>query len=128
MTKKSRNTNQKRIIEEIIYSRKEFFNAEEIFKLARKKDSNIGIATIYRFLKEMKDKNLLNSYICDRRTLYSLDKKSHCHFICEKTGKVIHFELDSIDFLKKVKEKIPGSITSFQLEIRGICEDCNNSD
>jgi hypothetical protein len=40
MTKKLRNTNQKRIIEEIIYSRTEFFNAEEIFKLARKKDSN----------------------------------------------------------------------------------------
>jgi Fur family ferric uptake transcriptional regulator len=67
MAIKSRITNQKRIIEEIILSRGNFFNAEEIFELARKKDKNIGIATIYRFLKEMRKKGIINSYICIRK-------------------------------------------------------------
>ena len=39
----------------------------------------------------------------------------------EETGKVIHFDVDSLDFLKN---KIPGSISSFQIEVKGKCEEC----
>jgi len=124
MIRKSRNTKQKEVIETIISSMNSFFTADEIYKLAKKKDSKIGIATIYRFLNSLKKENKLYSYICDRKILYSKEKSSHCHYTCEKTGRVIHFEIDNIDFLKKVKAKIPGSITSFQLEIKGICDDC----
>jgi Fe2+ or Zn2+ uptake regulation protein len=68
----------------------------------------------------MRNEGTIYSYLCDRRIVYSREKKSHCHFICEKTGKVVHFDVDSLDFLKN---KIPGSITSFQLEVKGICKD-----
>jgi len=125
MIRKSRNTKQKEVIDSIISSMNSFFTADEIYKLTKRKDSKIGIATIYRFLNSLKKENKLYSYICDRKTLYSKEKKSHCHFTCERTGKIIHFDIDNIDFLKKVKEKIPGSITSFQLEVRGVCEKCN---
>jgi Fur family ferric uptake transcriptional regulator len=125
MIRKSRNTKQKEVIEQILSSMNSFFTAEDIYKLVKKKDNQIGIATVYRFLNGLKKENKLYSYICDRKTLYSKEKKSHCHFTCEKTGKIIHFDIDNIDFLKKVKEKIPGSITSFQLEVRGVCEKCN---
>jgi Fe2+ or Zn2+ uptake regulation protein len=64
----------------------------------------------------------LFAYTCNRRTVYSKGKKSHCHFECEKTGKIIHFEIDNIDFLKN---KILGTITSFQLEVKGICNKCD---
>jgi hypothetical protein len=40
----------------------------------------------------------------------------------EKTGKVIHFKIESLDFLKN---KIPGTIKSFQIEVRGICNNHN---
>jgi len=125
MKRKSRNTTQKELIGRIVDSMNSFFTAEEIYKLTKKEDSHIGVATIYRFLKGLKEENRLYSYICDRKVLYSRENKSHCHYTCEKTGKVIHFEIDNLDFLKKVREKIPGSITSFQLEIKGICKDCS---
>jgi len=99
-----------------------FFNAEDLYNKAKKKDKEIGMATIYRFLNEAKNKGELYTYTCDRKTIYSKGKKSHCHFECEKTGKIIHFEIDNIDFLK---DKIPGTITSFQLEVKGVC---NTSD
>jgi Fur family transcriptional regulator, ferric uptake regulator len=124
--KKSRKTKQKELIEEIIKHSKSFFTAEDIYKLAKKTDKTIGIATVYRYIKFMKNNGLIRSYTCERRSLYSLNEISHCHYTCEKTGKVFHFELDSLDFLKKIKEKIPGSITSVQLEIKGVCEDCNS--
>jgi len=97
-----------------------FFNAEDLLKEAREEYEGIGIATVYRFLNGLKKRNQIYSYKCDRKTVFSKDNKSHCHFICESTGKLVHFNIDSLDFLK---DKIPGSIISFQLEVRGRCKD-----
>lgn len=118
-----RRTKQKSILENETDKINHFFTAEELLEKAKKKDPNMGIATVYRFLKDMKNNKRLFSYVCNRRMIYSKDKRSHCHFICEKTGKTIHFDIESLDFLKN---KIPGEITSFQLEVRGICRDCEN--
>ena len=118
MGRESRNTRQKRLLQDSAERIGAFFSAEELHERVLKKDPSIGIATVYRFLKSSDD---LFSYRCGTRKVFSKGKKSHCHFVCEKTGKVIHFDLDNIDFLK---DKIPGSITSFQLEVRGVCKDC----
>jgi Fur family ferric uptake transcriptional regulator len=125
MAKISRNTKQKMLIKHEIMMVDAFFSAEDLYMLVKKKDNSIGIATVYRFLNEMKKNGELYSYICDRKTVYSKEKRSHCHFVCEKTGKIIHFDVDSLDFLKN---KIPGSIASFQLEVRGICNSCSKDE
>jgi Fe2+ or Zn2+ uptake regulation protein len=122
MGKQNRTTRQKEAIVEELKKIESFFSAEDLYEKVKQKEKNIGIATIYRFLNESKDKGEIFTYTCNRRKIYSIGKKSHCHFECEKTGKVIHFDVDNIDFLKN---KIPGIITSFQLEVKGICKDCN---
>jgi len=114
----NRNTKQKEIIKKVLNSFDSFFNAQDLFNKIKEENSNIGIATVYRYLKEFEKSEEVFSYVCDRKRIYSLGKKSHCHFICEKTGKIIHFNIDNIDFLKN---KIPGTISSFQLEVRGTC-------
>jgi len=121
MPRKNRNTKQKELIKQELSSINSFFSAEDLFLRVKEIDESIGVATIYRFLNEAEKNKELISYICDRKKVYSRGKKSHCHFVCEETGKVIHFEIDNIDFLK---DKIPGSINSFQLEVKGICDKC----
>jgi Fe2+ or Zn2+ uptake regulation protein len=116
---KTRNTRQKRLIKDEIEKISSFFTAEDIFE--RLENKNIGLATVYRVLKDMRDKKELYSYTCKNRLIYSKEKKSHCHYTCEETGKVIHFDIDSLDFLK---DKIPGTINSFQIEVKGICKSC----
>ncbi len=123
--KETRNTKQKIMLEEECAKQNGFFTSEDLFKEAQKIDKTIGIATIYRFLKDRKKKNKIFSYICNRKIVYSNQEKNHCHYICEKTGKTIHFNLNNLDFLKEIKSKIPGSINSFQIEIKGVCKDCN---
>ena len=120
----TRNTKQKKIIEEYVRRTKTFFSAEELYERIKSKHPEIGIATVYRYLKEKEKTKEIFSYICDRRKIYSIQEKSHCHFICEETGKTIHFELDNIDF---IKNKVPGKISSIQIEIKGICDKCKNS-
>ncbi len=119
---KLRNTKQKELIQKEIESFKSFFTAEELYVKAKKIDSKIGLATIYRHLKSLRKSKQIFSYICDKKLIYSMEKKSHCHFICEQTGNIIHFDVDSLDFLK---DKIPGTISSFQIEVRGTCNKCS---
>ncbi len=121
MGRQNRATKQKEAIKFELDKIDSFFNAEELFERVKQKEKSIGMATIYRFLREAKEKGELFTYLCNRKTIYSKGKKSHCHFECEKSGKIIHFTIDNIDFLK---DKIPGTITSFQLEVKGICKDC----
>ena len=121
MPRKSRNTRQKETIQKEINKINTFFTAEDIYHKLNKIDKNIGLATIYRFLKTLRKTKQLYSYTCNNKLVYSKEKKSHCHYICEETGKIIHFDINSIDFLKN---KIPGSITSFQIEVKGICSKC----
>jgi len=121
MPRKSRNTKQKEIIQNEIEKIKEFFTAEDLYDSIKKKYSEIGLATIYRFMKDLRKAKKIHVYTCNNRLLYSKDKKSHCHFVCEETRKIIHFDVDSLDFLKN---KIPGSISSFQIEVKGKCEEC----
>lgn len=123
---KTRNTRQKEILTESIKKFDSFFTAEDLFKEASKKDPKLGIATTYRFLNNLVKNKRLYSYLCDRKTLYAKQKKSHCHFSCEKTGKIIHFQINNLNFLKEIKNKIPGTINSIQLEIKGVCKDCKN--
>jgi Fe2+ or Zn2+ uptake regulation protein len=117
----SRNTRQKEIIAHELQHLQSFFSAEQLH--TRVKRHHISLATVYRSLKQLTKEKVVYSYVCDKRQIYSLGKKSHCHFTCEKTGKIIHFDVTSLDFLKN---KIPGSITSFQIEVRGVCENCSH--
>jgi Fur family transcriptional regulator, ferric uptake regulator len=124
MALKSRNTKQKELIQKEIEKINDFFTVEELYIGMQKKNKDIGLATIYRYLKQLRKEKLIHSYTCESKLIYSKNKKSHCHFTCEETGKVTHFEVDSLDFLKN---KIPGTISSFQIEVKGKCKDCSKS-
>ena len=120
MALKSRNTIQKEVISNIANKESGFFNAEDLYDKVSKIDNNIGIATIYRFLKESKENRELYSFTCERKQIYSKNKTTHCHFICEKCEKTFHFDVNNIDFIPK---KL-GKPTHVLLEVKGICNEC----
>ena len=121
MVKESRNTRQKRIIETEIEKINSFFTCEQIFDKVKAKDSKIGIATIYRFLKDLRAKGKIHTYMCDKKILYSRGDPNHCHFICEKCGDTRHIQINKLDFLKK---DIREEICHFQLDVYGVCQSC----
>lgn len=120
---KSRNTRQKEMLEKKTSSIKGFFTAEELY--SRMKDEGIGIATIYRFLKEKAKNRQLHSYICDGRNIYSNSSSSHSHYTCQMCGERTHAEIKDMGSIKK---NIKGSICHFQIDVTGICEGCMNRD
>jgi len=121
MVKKLRKTKQKELIQSEISTFTSLFTADELFDKIKKKDNTIGIATVYRFLKDLQKKKELHSYICQRKMIYSREKNNHCHFICQKCDQITHFNIEKIDFLKT---KINGEICHFQIDVHGICDKC----
>jgi Fur family transcriptional regulator, ferric uptake regulator len=119
INKQMRKTKQKELIEEEVKKLDSFFTAEELFKRVNQKDKKIGIATVYRFLRNLKKKEKLHSYLCNRKTVYSKEENNHCHFVCQKCGEIKHFDVKSLDFLK-IKE----SICHFQIDVHGTCKKC----
>ncbi len=117
----SRETRQKKVIQNEIEKIRFFFTVEELHKIVSKIDKNIGIATIYRFLRHLKKNRKIHSYNCDRKSLYSIKNLNHNHFICEICGKKVHIEIHNVDFIKKL---ISGDICHFQVEVSGICFSC----
>ena len=119
MGKNTRKTHQKKIMQKELEEMNHLFTGEDLF--LRVKENNIGKATVYRFLKDLRDKGQIHTYTCDRRMTYSKEKKSHCHFICEKCGKMQHFDVKEVDFINK---NIKGKMCHFQLDVTGICDNC----
>ncbi len=117
----SRETKQKKIIQKEIDSMNFFFTAEEVYRKVAKIDKKVGIATIYRFLKNLKKNRKIHIYTCDRKSLYSTKNLNHNHFVCEICGKIEHLNINRIDFIKNF---ISGDICHFQIEVSGICESC----
>lgn len=113
-----RTTKQKVMMEKAISGFETFFTAEELFSSM---NEEIGIATIYRFLNDEKKNGNLHSYLCERKTLYSKNKTNHCHFICSECNRITHIDIEKIDFLKK---DIPGKMCHFQIDVYGVCNDC----
>jgi Fur family ferric uptake transcriptional regulator len=121
MVKKSRKTKQKELIQTEISTFTSLFTADELFDKIKKKDGTIGIATVYRLLKDLRKKKELHSYVCERKMIYSREKNNHCHFICQKCDQITHFNIEKIDFLRS---KIKGDICHFQIDVHGICDKC----
>jgi len=121
MGRKGRNTRQKELILGEISGKKNLFTVEELHRGTQKRDKRIGVATVYRFLREAKEAGDVYAYECEGKTVYSTTKKDHCHFVCKKCGKTVHFNVNSIDFIKK---KLEGSINQFQISVEGLCKNC----
>ena len=116
-----RNTKQKNIINEEINSCSTFFNAEELHNKITRKNSNIGLATVYRSLKTLEEQGVIHSYLSDNRKIYSREGKKHVHFSCEVCGLKKHITLKKMDFLKEIQEEV----CHLQIDIVGICKECS---
>ena len=88
MARISRETKQKQIIRSELKRFNSFFAAEDLYAKIKNKDSNVGLATVYRFLNELAKKEDLHSYLCNRKTVYSTHKNNHFHFICKNYGRL----------------------------------------
>ncbi len=104
------------------------FTAQEVFEIVSEKNSEIGFATVYRFLKKLSEQNFVTEVrMGGMPARYEwASKKHHDHLTCTRCGQIVEFENQKIENLQeKIAQYYGFQLTHHILELYGICTKCH---
>lgn len=116
-----------RIFEE---SEQRHLSADDVYRIVKEKEEDIGIATVYRVLAQFESAGLLQRLNLGReQAVYELDSDDHHdHMICVKCHKVEEF-VDHVIEARQVKavEELGGTLVEHSSVLYIECKDCLNN-
>lgn len=125
---------RKKVLEVLLENKQEHLNAEEIYQLLQKKDSSIGMATVYRTLELLEELELVHkSNFGDGCSRYELalskdEGHHHHHLICLTCNKISEVEEDLLVQLEEViTDKNKFKIVDHRVKFYGYCVECQTS-
>lgn len=120
---------QRESIRAYLSSTKEHPTADMVYQKVRTEYPNISLGTVYRNLNQLVEQGEVQKITCgDNTEHYDYDTSEHYHFICQKCGRVLDLNMDSITHINSIASanfdgEIQGSVTYFY----GKCPDCKES-
>jgi Fe2+ or Zn2+ uptake regulation protein len=121
-------TSQRRLLLEVLNEYHGHLDAEAIYALAKGRDPNISLATVYRTLKVLKEVGVVQERILDRegqKRHYEMAAKAHYHFTCLECGQVIEFESPLIEQAScDLAEQLDLEIVHTRVHLDGYCPKC----
>jgi Fur family transcriptional regulator, ferric uptake regulator len=124
-------TPQRRLILEILLENQELhMSTEEVYALAKEKDSEIGLATVYRTLDLLEELNILHRLnFGDGRSRYELCPKHsehhHHHLVCLHCNQILEVKEDLLHQLEALIEREHGfQIVDHRVQFYGYCSPC----
>ena len=120
-------TPQRLLILETIREGGGHLDADEIYRLARRKAPRLSLSTVYRTIKVLKEAGVIEElHLGEKHHHYELrGEKGHHHLICQGCGKVVEFECPfSQEFLRDLGEEHDFEITAIRLSLVGYCAEC----
>jgi len=121
-------TEQRKNLLKTFLNTKRHISAEELYDVVRKKDPNIGYATVFRTLKILHDAGIAKKLtLGDGRARYEnkYGQAHHDHLICVKCGRVIETVHPKIEKLQKELCARHNFLPErHKMEIYGICDRC----
>ena len=119
-----RKTKQREVILELINHAPGPISVNEIQDALSQQDISVGIATIYRTINLLVEKNLIHCVrLNDAVQRYeAANIPHHHHFHCEKCDKV--YDLKGC-FLHDIELAEGHKITAHEITFRGLCKNCH---
>ncbi|MCI5840156.1 MAG: transcriptional repressor [Peptoniphilaceae bacterium] len=126
-------TKQREIIFEALNdSHHRHITPEELYTVVHKKNSSIGIATVYRTLSIFENLGIVKRQeFEDQVNRYELIRENdhHDHLICTSCGKISEVKIFPEEKYKKlVEDKYNFEMQDYSLKIYGLCHDCRNKE
>ncbi|WMJ75846.1 MULTISPECIES: Fur family transcriptional regulator [unclassified Sedimentibacter] len=130
-------TSQRALVYEVLSENKDqHLSTEEVYELVKKKNSNMGIATIYRTLQLFEEIGLVYKHNfddgCSRYEILSPNSNEvhqHHHLLCKKCGRIIEVKEDLMNSLEEMIEKQYNfEILNHVVKFTGICDLCRNKE
>lgn len=124
-----RSTRQQSAILEAIEGIDDFRSAQDIHLLLTKRKLKVGLATVYRTLQKMVDKEEIDSIRnSDGEILYrhcGQNEGHHHHLICRRCSKTITVEGPALEtWAEKIAKENGFKDVSHTVDIFGICKKC----
>lgn len=99
--------------------------AETIYTAVKKKNPSISFGTVYRNLDFLAKHGYIKEFVVDKMSHYEARVDSHVHLICERCHRIEDLpDKELVIAAKRLSRKEHFFIRSDNLEIRGICADC----
>ena len=116
-------TKQRAVILDIIREGAFHRTADEIFAIAKERLPGISRATVYNNLRALSEEKIIRKISGDEGAdRYDRAFEPHGHLFCTECDGI--FDFDMHGFSTEIEKKLPCTVESFELKIRGICESC----
>ena len=120
-------TPQRKLILKVFLQLEGHVAIDDLHKKIRSEDPTIGIATLYRTMKLLRDARLVEVHTFNERTTYErlYQVNHHDHLICQLCGKTVEFEHPLIEkYQIEVCERYGFDLKSHRMELLGFCNEC----
>lgn len=116
-----RMTGQRKIVLKVLEDSEDHPSVEDVYERAKKIDDSISIATVYRTLSLLDDKDLVTRHeFQEGYSRYELNWDHHHHLIDLETGQVVEFQNDELEKLKiKIAKELGYDLIDHRLELYG---------
>lgn len=120
-----RNTIQKELVKNAVISLHGHVTADEVYDFIKKEHPSVGKGTVYRNLNILVEEGAVRRVeISDGSDCFDFTIREHYHVKCIECGKVFDVDMDTIDLMKKIRDKHGIEFLSFDILFRGICSKC----
>lgn len=128
-----RMTAQRRLLFSLLDSLGEHPTAEELFHLARQRDTALNLSTVYRTLRWLEHENLVSTRVFaeDRRQerFDAALPSEHHHFMCTNCKSVIEFDTEQLETIKnRFQEQNSAIVRTGSIVLYGLCRNCIQDD
>ncbi len=120
-------TSQRALILEVIRHGQGHLDADEVYRLARRKQPRLSLSTVYRTLQTFKKLGLVEEVHFDEAHHHYEIKPSteHHHLVCLGCGRVVEFRYPLARLVKRnVTEVKDFEIINTELRMTGYCPAC----
>lgn len=110
-------------IKKILSENRTHPTADEVYRLVREQYPNVSLGTVYRNLKTLASEGVVSTLeTTDACLHYDGDVSEHCHFVCERCGKIIDIFV-TVEPPREIEE-CGATVTSSKAVFYGVCSDC----
>lgn len=102
--------------------------ADYIYGILKKENPALSLGTVYRNLKLLADEGIIKRLKgLDNSERFDHHTHNHCHFVCEKCGKVEDFTIPQNIYPQfEGLNKVTGyNVNACDIVLRGVCKNCN---
>jgi len=102
-------------------------NIDEIYEVAKKRHSTMSLATVYKNVTALLEKNVLKEVALNNfKSKYEITKENHAHLVCKKCGSVEDIDLNESIYneSKSLAKNRDFDFNEVELNIYGVCSKC----